>query len=645
MTITSPSGKTYTWTKSTPPTQAEFDAIVAHDSEQQTPTPVTAPVAQSSAVSQGQPYHRPMTAFGAPIPDTPISLTGPSAEQRAQMPQQWQNSGVLDRMKMMMQATPQYAASSNLGTAQMGANMAAPAVGATVGGAIGSRMPLPAISAPIGRFAGGAIGDLAAQQMGRLTAEAQGQQPQPMQYGRALGTGVSSMFGGPSLADASIKKVAAVGAGYGATNAAGKALETAVDDRRLPTLEEGAKAFGMGAVAAPMAAALDSGSGAMSAKTKAAQGAETARILKTAQDNGFVIPPSLVNGGFLASTAESYAGKAATLQQAIHANQPVTNQLVRDELNLPTDTTFDKKTFATLNAGPDAVYARVAGLSPQASILLDQYKQAKADSRFKWTQYEDQMSQRRKDPAMQKEALAADAVAGNTLAALRNEAKTTGNGNLIDAFKEAEKKKAQIGLVEENTTGGNVSASAFSKPEKYGLTGNFKVIGDFYDTFERAMRDAAKTPAPGPNQLGLMAAASGAAALGAYGQAHFGAPGLAMAAIPAGLYAGKGAMRDSLLSPSGQRRFAQPNYGPTSLDVPASLARFGIANAGRQPIPQQVPAMMQQGVSQGQPTAPTGMGNFAQPNPNTVPLMPSRSNPSNDDNKKELERIKRLNQR
>lgn len=641
-TFTSPSGRTYTWEKDTPPTEADIAAMVEHDKM----AGPAAPVDQPTAAPKGDfRPDIPMMVGGLPVGSLPTSvLGGPSDAKRAKMPQQWANSDVLDRLKLMAKASPDYAVSSNIGTAQMGANMAAPAVGATVGGAIGSRMPLPAISAPIGRFAGGAIGDLAAQQMGRSAAEAQGQQPQPMQYGRALGTGISSVFGGPSLADASIKKVAAVGAGYGAANLAGKAVETAVDDRRLPTLGEGAKAFGMGAAGAPMAAALDSGSGAMSAKTKAAQGAETARILKTAQDNGFVIPPSLVNGSFLSSTAESYAGKAATLQQAIHANQPITNQLVRDELNLPEKTTFNEKTFETLNAGPDAVYARVAGMSPQASILLDQYKDSKGFARNKWNLYENTQSEYGGRPDIKKEAERFDAQTSAILGQLKTEAKATGNGNLMDAFKEAEKKKAQIALVKDNTVGGNVSASAFSNPEKYGLTGNFKVIGDFYDTFERAMRDVAKTPAPGPNQLGLMAAVGASGSLGAYGVAQFGPAGAALGMVPAGLYAGKGAMRDSLLSPSGQQRFAQPNYGPTSLDVPASLARFGTANAGRQPIPQQVPSMMQQGAA-GRQSAPAGIGNFAQPNPNTVPLMPSRSNPSNDDNKKELERIKRLNQR
>jgi hypothetical protein len=64
---------------------------------------------------------------------------------------------------------------------------------------------------------------------------------------------------------------------------------------------------------------------------------EMAQALREAHEAGYVVPPSQAGGGVLSRTAEGYAGKLTTAQNASARNAVTTNQLVAADLGLPPD--------------------------------------------------------------------------------------------------------------------------------------------------------------------------------------------------------------------------------------------------------------------------------------------------------------------
>lgn len=544
-TFTSPSGRSYTWEKDTAPTKADIDAMVEHD-KASGPAQPSQPAAQSPS---SDPY-----APNAPYQNNPMRPTmGASAgmlagQQRGQAPA---GSGPIADIAM---------------------RGGGPAVGQALGAATG---PFAPVAVPVLGAIGGAGGDALAQFRGMRA----GEQPGGFRMGQMLGAGAMGAIPGGSLAKMGAGSLARSAALQGAGNLGAKAIETGVDEGRMPTGSEAAMAAGLGAAGPLVGKALDRGLNkpTMSAAMKAAQDAEFVSTLKSGQEAGYVIPPSFVKGGFLNNTAESFAGKAATIQQAVQQNQPVTNRLAREWLGLPADAALSPKTIATARVGPNSVYAKVAGLNDEAAIMLEQYKQAKSQSRYKWDQYQSQMSGERLNPTVQKEAQAADVEAADLFNQLKKEAAKSGKSGLIDELKAAEVKLAKLGIAEKGIEGGNgrdISASAFSNPEGRGITDEGAKIGQFYDAFDRALRDAASSPAPGVNKLSALFSMGA----GAAGAARFGPAGAAFGALP---FMAEGPARGALLSKYYQKNFVNPSYGQTRPDMDALLAKFATQNAGR----------------------------------------------------------------
>ena len=119
--------------------------------------------------------------------------------------------------------------------------------------------------------------------------------------------------------------------------------------------------------------ALGSGISSLLGRSKtnlaAQQAANTVRdaTLKTAQDAGYVLPPSQVNPSTLNRVAEGFAGKLTTAQNAAFKNQNVTNNLVRQNLGIPTDAPLTVDTLQAVRNEAGKAYEALKGMPTMAA--------------------------------------------------------------------------------------------------------------------------------------------------------------------------------------------------------------------------------------------------------------------------------------
>lgn len=441
--------------------------------------------------------------------------------------------------------------------------------GATGGQAVGAATgPFAPVAIPVLGGVGAAAGNI----LGQI------RRGQPLSAGEAGGAFVGGMIPGAPMAGAGVKTVAKEMGKQGAGNLVAATVQTGISEGRVPTLGEAELAVGAGALGTIGAKILDRGGNAIAAAEalKRSQDATRRETLKLGKDLGYVLPPSVVRPSTGNDLLNSFAGKAATAQEAVRRNQPITNAAVREEIGLMKGDALSPQALNVARLGPNAVYAKIAAVSPQAKISLDSFKQSQADANSLFSQYRSQFP---KDPAILQAAKQKQIDADDAMVQIDQEVTQAGKPNLVADFTEARQKLAKIGLVERslNKGDGNIDAKvigdAYDAGEK--LSGNFLKIGRFQNAFSAAVREASKTPPSGVNQL-LPFLAGGAATQGMMMQDPRGA--LAAAAI----LGGPRIAREAALSPMIQRGLT-PGYGPTRQDIPAMLARFTTQAAGRNP--------------------------------------------------------------
>lgn len=545
MTITSPSGKKYTWDKDTPPTAEDIAALQSYEAKlPKVDAPISdAPPVPASAQARSQvPVPSPSmaqiglgvaTGPGGPIPD-PVQIA-----------------------KGMYDAGPE-------------------AAGATAGQILG---------APLAEFggvqAGGAIGGFIGNGVTQLRKMASGEQP-GYQLGQALGGVPANMIPGASLAKAGAGQVVRAGIRYGTANLAGKTIQTAIDESRLPTASEAAIAVASGVVAAPMQKYIEAGNIVPgSPEANKAMFAVRDQTLKDARSAGYVIPGSRVNPSAANNVLESVAGKAALSQDMTVKNQLVTNELARKSIGLPKGEAITPTAIQNVRDEAGKAYQAVADLSPEASETLKTLTQTRADASAKWKQYA-----RSADPSHQKEAQALAGEANALESKLEGFAQGAKKSDLVKDMQKARVVIAKSYQVENalNAADGNVDASVIGKSFDKGnpLTGELAVIGRFQQAFPAYARPVATTPSAGVGKL----KAFSAAALGAEGYRVAGVPGaVAGAVIPLA----DGVTRKLITSKPFQHSFmAAPNYGITRADAGAQFARFLTMKSGRMDVPPNV---------------------------------------------------------
>lgn len=509
-TFTAPDGHVYTWDKETPPTQGDLDALVQQDAK------------------------------------------------RTTLQQQWNQSGPVERIKMMANYSGE--ALKDIGI-EAGLATAGQAVGAAMGGKIGSQ-----IGAGIGDMAGNAI-----VQGRNITAGRQ----ESFRPGEMIGSGLATaLTPGGTLAKAPAQAVLKQGAIGAAANLAGKTYATALDEGELPTLGEAGQAAGMGALAAPLAKLGATGKKAAKEAEMLAQDSVRNRNLKIASDFGYVLDPALANPSFANKTMTKIAGQTQLQREAIFKNQKVTDLIARTEIGLPPDAELSRPALMKRKFELGEPYREVAKINQGAADDLKQLQAERVASRDNWRRYA-----KDGDPKYREDAVQADKEAARLETNLETTALKNGKAGLVDELREARKLLAKTHVIEAalNPADGHVSATVigamYDKGKK--LSDGLEVIANMENVMPQVMKEAAVTQAVGSQSFRPFIAS----ALGAYGYQMAGVPGAIGAAGAAAF--GDVPARGLMLSKPYQSLMTTPRYNTTQPNLAESFLRYGSQTAGR----------------------------------------------------------------
>lgn len=538
---------------------------------------------ESFVASARQPERTSATTSTAPVPSTRTS--GPTAT--------------------MTQTTG--GAVSALGQAAVDAGLegGGAALGQTIG-AFGG--PLDPVTIPLG----GAIGGMAGNYIGQQRRMAMGQQPQGFRLGQFLGAGVTGGIPGGPLFGAARPTLAREAAKYAIGGLTAKAVETTVDDKRIMTPAEAMQAAALGAAAPIVGSAFDKGVDAARIVTKQIQNSVRDATLAAARQAGYVIPASRVNPGPINNLLESFAGKAATLQEAAVRNQEITNALARKAVGLPVSAPITESALAQVRQQAAAPYREIESLARQAESDLDALKKSRftaADPHELAVQMADpatvkeasslaikagadvnalkkarfdatsnyQFYSRSGDPKALDTARKAESLANDLEDKIESSARELGKPELADELKAARVKIAKAYEVEKalNLGDANVSAPILGRSIDKGtpLTGELKTIAKFQQAAPSVMREGASVPASGVSKMRMFSAMG----LGGAGYGMLGPKGMMAAAIPLM----EGPVRSGILSRAGQAVLAKPAYGVPQADFLARWGRNSTAAAGQ----------------------------------------------------------------
>lgn len=518
-TVQSPTGQNLTIEGDRTPTEQELKDIFAKVA----PADAQAP---AQAAVPAEPQYNPAAHRMNPVTDMPMGMPVPKEAAQA--------------------------------LATTGLRAGAPALGQAIGAFTGPFAPaaVPGLGAVFG-----AGGEAAAEMI-----EGGGLHP-----GAITAAGLAGAVPGASLAKAGARTLIKEGVKFGATNIASKNLETLIDEHRLATTGENtfAGSFGLGA---PFAIkGLDKGLNKLNQAglTKALQNSVRDKTLAAAQAAGYVIAPSKVNPSAINNTLESFAGKAATAQEAAIRNQEITNSLAAKALGLPGNAPLTSEVLKDLRAESGLAYQKVANLNPLAKKTLDDLKTARHEASIQYKFYD-----RSADPAALKAAQSAERLSDNLEWRLQSIATGSKQPGLVSDLRDARKTIAQSYKVERalNLGNGNVNASKLSTSIGQ-LTDELDTIARFNKAFPQFTREAGSVPAPGVSKLKALTMIGG----GLTGAQFSPAAGIAAGLTPLL----DEPVRAGLLSRFGQKLLAKPSY-PSQPDFAANAARFLTQDLGRQ---------------------------------------------------------------
>ncbi len=428
-------------------------------------------------------------------------------------------------------------------------------IGMEGGGAAGGQLigaipalaiPTAGASIPIGGAIGGLVGNLASQKRRILAGEQKG-----YRAGEALSSMGTGAIPGASTGAAGARTLAREAIKQGAGGVAGRAVETVIDEGRLPSVTEVAITGSLPAVAGAAAQRMQAAGPATDATRRA--------TLAAGREAGYVLPPSVVNPGFVTNTLESIGGKAAMGQEAAIRNQRITNQLAKEALGLPQNVDITETVLEGIRRNAAQPYETIGQMAARARTDLDtllqsttaasQHQtaanravpavadrirslttiagadiQALRDARFRANQgfrhYE-----RSADPDALTAARAAQAEADTLENAMEQAAVEAGTPEVVDQLRAARTRIAQTYDVERalNLGDANVSAPIIGRAldKDKPLTGPLATIGNFAEAFPAAVREGSKIPTPGVSALlpvgALLGAGGGYAAAGPAG--------------------------------------------------------------------------------------------------------------------------------
>jgi len=308
------------------------------------------------------------------------------------------------------------------------------------------------------------------------------------------------------------------------------------------------------------------------------------QALQAANRSGYVVPPATARpGSTLAGAAEGAAGKLTTAQRAAAANQSVTNRLAGQAVGIMDDGTVSRdalqairseagKAHEALRSFPGQITADTqfrVELASSVRSFANTAKQIPALAQDDVLKIAHGLEQPRFDPDVAVDAISllrdradvafrgGDRTLGRSYRALSDafeglvERRLTDAGpqgkGLVDAFRDARQLIAKTYTVEGALRGENVDAQALARALDKGkyLSGTLRQIGQFAQRFPKAARVAPATESlPMYSPLDYVTGGASLAAGAMSGQPS--------AYLPFLYAAGRPALRNFLLSPSGQ---------------------------------------------------------------------------------------------
>ena len=360
--------------------------------------------------------------------------------------------------------------------------------GAAVGQVAGaSTGPLAPVMVPVLGGAGGFVGNVAAQ----LTTPGK-----DFSWGEALSAIPTGAIPGGSLASAGGKQLAMTAGRSAATNLAAKAIQTGIDEQRLPTITEAGTALFAGGIAPVASKQLG---GAFSP----VDDINSKRNLTLAKwrDAGGKIDPAAVGKEVTGLT--TLAGKEGMRQEVSVQNQQVVNRLLREDLGLSgaKPITIDDLDFVRETA--NNVYQRVANISKQAASDLDSLTKARSQARdlgFAYKNSDGNYELRQKWLDAKK-----------TVENIENivESHAAPRPGLYKELKKARETIAKSYDVEIALNPGNFMVDAGILAAGYdgrNMTGKLQLVADVASAFPQYVTEPSRIGAPGVSRLGAYAA-------------------------------------------------------------------------------------------------------------------------------------------
>lgn len=353
---------------------------------------------------------------------------------------------------------------------------------------------------------------------------------------------------------------------------------TAVDTgiQALPMLVGGA--LGRAGVGTESAASIAARAAAKSKNAKIDAGITAAR------DAGYVLTPSDVGAGAIASTVESLSGSPKLAKQASRKNQGNTNDLIKRDVGLPEDLPGDRAAIAQIRADAGQAYeavkntgtittdAKYASDLQNASksydtaakdfahrsenpftktlegLSKDKFDAASAVEEVKLLRKDADKAYAQRDKALGKvykqAAQALDDMIQRHVQKLAVTSDMSGDptiAGMVRDYQAARTKIAKTYAADKalNDTTGNFDAGAYARALKSGkfLSGDAETVGRFAQQFPRSAQPVERLGSTGPTLVDLAGAALGKDAL---------------------LLGARPAARAALLTGPAQRMFAKP---------------------------------------------------------------------------------------
>ena len=442
-------------------------------------------------------------------------------------------------------------------------NMGLEGGGATLGQTIGA--PFAEFGGiQVGGAIGGALGNIA----GQLTTPGK-----DFSLGDVAAASIAGAVPGASLAKASTKTLAQQAGKYAITNVAAQNARSMIDNQGKPaSLSEDLLAAAGGAVAAPLAKYFDSGSRVASTTKAFENNAPERAILNAGRQEGLAIGPNQLRTTPKAinTPMEALGNVQATNAATQIKNQVIIDDIARKEAGIPLSGTqklpngaqvsseLTPKNLETAKIGPNLVYEQVKSVNNETKGLLSAFKDASNEANLARMQFRQAQEAGKYNRALLDQAEIADASANTLRASLNDALKKAGKGDLIPAFESARVRLAKISAIKNNLLpNGRISSLGLAEDAKNGAmhTDGLGVISNWARTFPKSVADfprEASSQTIFQNPLKMLG--------------FTGMPKAARAVIQSGPY---------------QNNFVTPFYGATTEDLPASLARLGIMQAGR----------------------------------------------------------------